>query len=76
MERSKKKCVHCRRLKPHKRKDSIGICSLYNVLVLDTLCGCVRQTDGTVKLLNFKLSNDEVTAYGCNKGKSNSQPTL
>lgn len=31
MERSKKKCVHCRRLEPHKRKDSVGICSLYNV---------------------------------------------
>lgn len=34
------------------------------LLVLDTLCGCVRQADGTVKLLNFKLSSDEVMVYG------------
>ena len=59
MERSKKKCVHCRYLELHKRKDSVGICSLYNVLVLDTLCGCVRQRNGAIKLLNFKSSNDE-----------------
>lgn len=55
MEKSKRKCVHCKHLERYKRKDSIGCCSLYNVLVLDSLCGCVRQCDGTVKLLNFEL---------------------
>ena len=57
MEKTKRKCIHCRNLERHKCKDLIGICSLYNVPVLDSLCGCVRQADGTVKLLNFELNN-------------------
>ncbi len=59
MEKAKRKCVHCRHLERHKRKDSIGICYQYNVLVLDSLCGCVRQKGGTIKLLNFQLNNEE-----------------
>ena len=53
------KCVHCRHLERHKCKDSIGICRQHNVLVLDSLCGCVQQKDGTIKLLNFQLDNDK-----------------
>ncbi len=64
MEKAKRKCVHCRHLERHKRKDSIGICHQYNVLVLDSLCGCVRQKDETVKLLNFQLDNDK---KGCDE---------
>lgn len=59
--KNQKKCIHCKHLEQHKSKDSIGICSLYNALVLDSLCGCVRQCDGTVKLLNFELSSDKRT---------------
>lgn len=63
-EEAKRKCVHCRYLDRHKRKDSVGICSLYGVLVLDSLCGCARQSDGLIKLLNFELSNDK---KGCDE---------
>ena len=64
MEKTKRKCVHCRHLERHKRKDSIGTCRQYNVLVLDSLCGRVCQKDGTIRLLNFQLNDEK---EGCDE---------
>ena len=57
------KCYQCRFLQRHKQPDSIGICELHWVTVIDSLCGCNQGKDGKYTLRNFRIGNPALGSY-------------